>query len=332
LSGNIVPYNGLWVKFNKTQGEDFVTSGGYQSTVQMTVVRMVNGVETSLDSSETVTWTGSVTSSISGLSTGTNGVWKRNVADVVGLTWGSTADGTTTWTTDQIAGNAPSGSGSATHTASLTDVVGSRTITVKVTVAGETSSGSSFTFGKGPLSVFSKTGANGSGGGIKWATYYNSVNGGGTPESFQGSSNSFPAATTFCGGSVNRNVTTDSAGSGPNSSGFTPNAGGWSGEYMPPGITNYKERYALSSKLPKAAQLLAVAAYNNSYTAVGERKGAALAAGWSLGSYNYAWTGEVDYDDSNYGYNFVAVVVNLDYGYVYWYNVGYDGPVAVCLP
>jgi hypothetical protein len=195
LSGNIVPYNGLWVKFNKMQGEDFVTSGGYQSTVQMTAVRMVNGVETSLGSGETVTWT--VESNISGLSTGTNGGWKRNTTALNGLSWGDTADetsyknGPSSWSSNSIAGTAPT---TTVHTVNLTDVVGSRTITVKVTVAGETSSGSSFTFGRGPLSVFSKTGASDSDGGIKWVAYENSVNGGGTPVSLQGSGNSFPAA------------------------------------------------------------------------------------------------------------------------------------------
>jgi hypothetical protein len=327
-NGNSAPLNGLIVKFTPPAQTDFTTAAsGYQSTVGMEVKRMVNGVETALTSSDTVTW--AVTSNISGLSTGTNGVWKRAANAKNGLTWGTAADtasysnGNSSWGTDAIAGTAPSGSGTATHTASLTDVVGSRTITVTVTVGGETSSGDSFTFGQGPLSAFSKTGANGSGGGIRWSD--SSAND--TSYGFQSAGNTFPAAA-FCGGSVNRDVTV-TGNSGPSSAGFDPGAsGGWSAAYMPPGITAYLERYAENSKLPKAEQLLPVAAYNASYTAVPERKGAALAAGWSFGNYNYAWTGGVDIDGSG----FSAVSVGLDDGDVGWGNVDNGDPAAVCLP
>ena len=79
--------------------------------------------------------------------------------------------------------------------------------------------------------------------------------------------------------------------------------------------------------MPKAEQLLPVAAYSASYAAVPERKGAALAAGWSLGNYNYAWAGGVDF-----GATFHAVLVNLDSGDVHWDYVDGGNPAAVCLP
>jgi hypothetical protein len=316
LNGAALP-DGLFVKFTPPGQADFLdAASGYQSTVGMTVMRLVNGVETALGSGETVAWM--VTSNISGLSTGGEGVWKRAANDVVGLTWGSAANGTTTWTSGQIAGTAPSGSGTATHTASLTDVVGSRTITVTVTVGAETSAGDAFTFGQGPLSAFSRTGANG----VRWSTNAgDNISGG-----FQDPANTFPAAA-FCGGSVNRDVTTTGS-SGPSSAGFDPGAsGGWSTAYLPFSGAGYMDRYAENSRLAKAEQLLAVAAYNGAYNSSVSRKGAALAAGWSLGGYNYAWTGEVDFVG-----DFYAVGVVLDYGSVGWVSVDGVYPAAVCVP
>jgi hypothetical protein len=243
------------------------------------------------------------------------------------------------WNDDKVEGTALT-----SDTAFLADVVGSRTIKVKATLDSADGGGDvtseAFTFGDGPLSVFTKTGVNGPVGRIQWATHQRSMTGGGTSNFFQDSGNSFPAAE-FCTGrkdSVNRNVTTDSAGSGPNSSGFTPNAEDWSEEYIPPGITTTitMKRYALSSKLAKAEQLLRVSVYHS--TNAPKSKSAAIAAGWSigLGSSNIAWTGEVDY---YYGYyngenkdNFFAVAVGLNTGDVDRFSVNYNGGAAVCLP
>jgi hypothetical protein len=55
-----------------------------------------------------------------------------------------------------------------------------------------------------------------------------------------------------------------------------------------------------------------------------------MAAGWSLGSYNYAWTSEVSFNNS--GSDFRAVVVDFDNGLTNWYYVADGYPVAVCLP
>jgi hypothetical protein len=128
---------------------------------------------------------------------------------------------------------------------------------------------------------------------------------------------------------VNRDVHVTGSSSA-SSAGFDPGggSGGWSIAYPPAGTTGYLYRYAENSKLPKAEQLLSVAAYIGSYNAGVPRKGAALAAGWSLGNQNYAWTGEVDYDDG--GFN--AVLVEFDGSYVGWDYVGADTPAAVCLP
>jgi hypothetical protein len=323
LSGNVVPYNGLLVNFNKTQGEDFVTTGGYQSTVQMTAVRMVNGVETALSSGEQVTW--SVTSSISGLSTGANGVWKRNTTALNGLSWGATADSTSyssgfsSWSSNSIAGTAPP---STDHTVNLTDVVGSRTITVKVTVAGETSSGSSFTFGKGPLSVFTEFSTNGN---TVWATTHNN-------NDFQALDNtdpgSFPAAT-FCKGSVKNNVTA----TGPATStdaGFTPNDGGWDPDARPSPDSGNAGRYANTSGMATGEQLLAVAVYNSGYNNSGkaaDRKGAAAAAGWLVNNaFVHSWTGEAAYYYTG-SWGFVAYRVMFDDGRTGWYWV--DGGYSV---
>jgi hypothetical protein len=326
LNGNAAPLNGLVVEFSG--GGAFTSPGtqGYQSVVGMTVKKYVNGVvDTSWTPNGNVTWT--VTSAVSGLSTGAEGVWKRAANAKNGLMWvGSASDsvnGATNWSADEIKGTAPTG-----VTAYLADVVGSRTITVTVADSSESSSAQTFTFGAGPLSAFSKTGAN-SDGGIKWAEYHNLDNNvSPAANSFQGSGNSFPAAA-FCGGSVNRSVA-NTGSSGPSRAGFTPNAGDWSGEYTPPGV-GYMVRYALSSRLAKTEQLLAVAVYNGSYNTTGNaagRKGASLAAGWSLGGYNHAWTGEVDGNGGGFG----AVVVRLGNGDVLWPYVDYGNAAAVCLP
>jgi hypothetical protein len=314
--------NGLGVTFNKVRGEYFATGGaqGYQSIVTMTVKKYVNGVEVAgWTPAGNVNWT--VTSSISGLSVGaadSEAIWKRDADDVVGLTWvadaSSSVDGATNWVTKIVQGTAPQG-----ITAYLADVVGSRAVTITASDGSDTSAPAVFIFGKGPLSVFSKTGT----ADTQWATA-------GTDDI----SNGFQAATTpaayFCSGKhVDNNVMTN-GNSDSSSSGFNPNSGNndWSGEHLTIDNTSYMQRYAETSKLAKPDQLLAVSPYNNSYNSGVQRKGAALAARWSLGNSNVAWTGEVDF----YSPYFYAVIVYLDDGDTRWLgSVHTSSRVAVCL-
>jgi hypothetical protein len=328
LNGTAAPLDGLRLEFGG--GGAFTTPGaqGYHSVLTMAVKKYLNGLEdTNWTPDGKLTW--SVTLAVNGLSSGPEGVWKRAASAKNGLIWLAYAtdsvDGATDWSADAILGAAPTGA-----TAYLADVVGSRTITVRVADNSGSSVGQTFTFGPGPLSAFSKTWANGSGG-IKWAEYWNSDNNASpAAASFQGSGNSFPAAA-FCGGSVNREVTTDPSASGPSSSGFSPKTADWSAEYRPPGATGCLKRYALSSRLAKAEQLLAVAAYNGSCNSSGNAaggKGAALAAGWSSDGDRYVWSGEAGFD----GNSFKAVIVDLYDGCVGWGGVVHVNPVAVCLP
>jgi hypothetical protein len=322
LDGDAALLSGLVVEFSG--GGAFTAPGaqGYQSVVSMTVKKYFNGVEVNTWTPDgNVTWT--VTSAISGLPIGPEGVWKRAATAQNGLVWlasaGDSVDGTTDWSTDEIKGSAPT-----SVTAYLADIVGSRTITVTVADDSDSSSGQTFSFGAGPLSAFSKTGTSG----VQWSPGYK--RGTSNNDEFQFASQIFPAAS-FCGGTVNNDVTTTGS-SGPSSSGFTPGvSGGWSEEHLTVGNTSYMERYAEPSKLAKPDQLLAVSVYSASHNSGVQRKGAAQAAGWlPLGSYNYAWAGGVDFD----GNFFRAVIVDLDYGdtSLWFYTVNYAVPVAVCLP
>jgi hypothetical protein len=143
--------NDLRVTFSGGDG-DFTTPGpqGYQKVVRMTVKRYVNDVEQPVTGN--VSW--EVDSEITGLSTGTDGVWRRDKNALNGLMWVDDAtyvvpsDGS--WHLDEIEGQAPDNK----TTVYLADIVGSRKITVTVTADGITSPETTFTFGAGPLSVF----------------------------------------------------------------------------------------------------------------------------------------------------------------------------------
>jgi hypothetical protein len=305
LNGNAAPLNGLAVEFSG--GGAFTTPGaqGYQSVLKMTVKMYVNGVEDpTWTPNGSVTWT--VTSAISGLSTGAEGVWKRAANARNGLMWVSSdsdsVDGTTNWGIDEIKGTPPTGA-----TAYLADVVGSRRITVTAADSSGSSGGQTFTFGAGPLSVFSKTGT----GYMLWSSNGTTDNTRADSGSFQYPTNTFPAVA-FCGGGVNNDVTVTGSAT-PSDAGFDPNSGGWEPrDFLGfPDAYLYAGSYAANSRMPTARQLLAVAAYwpysNTSGDAAG-RKGAALAAGWP----NVFWTGEVCF----YNPSFRAWLVYLDIGYV----------------
>ena len=77
--------------------------------------------------------------------------------------------------------------------------------------------------------------------------------------------------------------------------------------------------------MPKIEQLLAVAAAGKDNNM---GRGAALAAGWSLPSNNNAWTGEVDYNGSNF---MEASVVNLNTSDVSTSKVNDESTTTVCL-
>jgi hypothetical protein len=161
---------------------------------------------------------------------------------------------------------------------------------------------------------------------MRWSAHAASSSASAGEACFQSADNVFPAAS-FCGGAVERDVAAVDDPD-PATSGFIPKAGGWSNEYMPPGLANHCVRYALNSGLPTAEQLSAVSAYNGRHNPAVRRKGAALAAGWSPGGgSNTAWTGEVSFG----GRFFIAVVVKLDSGMIHWDYVDSDYIAPVCL-
>jgi hypothetical protein len=133
-------------------GPAFITGNGGQfwSTASITATATVNGSTVTINNGE-VTWTvedSSITAAWWG---------NRSPGAMNGLAWGQSAislDGTQAERTDMSddGGTAPDG-----DTAYLTDIVGSRTVTVKASMVidGETrSETATVSFGAGPLSVF----------------------------------------------------------------------------------------------------------------------------------------------------------------------------------
>jgi hypothetical protein len=299
---------------------------GYQSTATVTATGYDDGsgVSQSLPVGATVLW------SVKSVGNPSAAWWLRGAAAKNGLTWGDKADGTGDWASDAVVGTPPTG-----VTAQLTDVVGSRSVTLEASVclggnggestgpacaanggawyAGETT----VSFGAGPLSVFTTNPNDGRG--KAWATLYGtSVSQGGD---FTSTGNTFPAAG-IAHGSV-RNDTVSTSGSLPSMK-VTFGAGWTAGEIK----DGY---YSTTANLPKVSQLLAVAKYNGLYNTGVPRKGAAFAAGWpdsafKEGYYGH-WSGEVVFSGDD-GY-FDARIVRLEYGYVAWYGVDDDYPVAV---
>jgi hypothetical protein len=256
-----------------------------------------------------------------GLSLGTDRAWQRDINARNGLIWVTSAtdsvDGATDWSEDAIQGATPTGAA-----AWLADVGGSRTITVTVMDDSDSSGEQTFSFGAGPLSAFSIIG----GYMTEWSPNHASDNTRADSDSFQHAANTFPAAS-FCGGTVNNDVTTAGA-AGASDAGFEPHSDGWGPpdyQVFPDGA--YATRYATKSGMATTMQLLAVAGYNASYNSSGDaagRKGAASAADWPPGDF---WTGQVHFKDNS----FEVRTVSLSNGNTGWRRVtcGLAGPACV---
>jgi hypothetical protein len=296
------PLNGLVVAFSG--GEAFVEPGdpgydpalGYQTVVTMTVKKYDNGVEdTSWDPSN-VDW--EVIESTINLS---SDVWKNTAGTTAktGLMWvkdlnDSVPGESGTWNVNDIKVSSSQGSKPTGKTVFLADIVGSRTIKVKVTVDGEVvEENKPFTFGDGPLSVFGRSSSTS----LQWSVKYQDIvsfpsNG------FQDDNNTFPAAK-FCtdlDDVIGRKVTTKNdqslANFEPDDPASVPDI--WSspeeekrGSYSTSN-PNLRVRRAVKSKLPTAEQLLAVSVYST-YNPDVRRKGAVAAANWYLNRNSRTW-------------------------------------------
>jgi hypothetical protein len=299
---------------------------GYQSTATVTVTDYDDGgVSRPLTGGATVLW------SVKSVGNPSAAWWLRGAAAKNGLTWGDKADGTSSWAVDGVVGMA-----STSGIVQLTDIVGSRSVTLKASVCIGGSGGESakalcsanggawytdettVSFGAGPLSVFTTNPNDGRG--KAWTTLFGTSAGTGNGD-FASTGNTFPAAGT-AHGSV-RNDTVSTSGSMPS---MTAAFGaGWTAGEITDG------HYSTTANLPKVSQLLAVAKYNGRSNSGVLRKGAAFAAGWpdsafKEGYYGY-WSGEVVLVGA-YGL-FGARVVILKNGHDAWNLVGNDGPVAV---
>jgi hypothetical protein len=235
--------------------------------------------------------------------------WLRAATAKNGLTWGTDADGTGDWASDTVVGTPPTAA-----RAQLTDVVGSRSVTLEASVCLGGSGGESaealctanggawyadettVSFGAGPLSVFTTNPNDGRG--KAWATLDGTSAGTGNGD-FTSGSNTFPAA-----GIANGSVRNDTVSTSGSTAAF---GAGWTAGEMLDG------HYSTTANLPKMSQLLAVAKYNGRYRGNVPRRGAAFAAGWPDDNWNsggyYYWSGEVAFG-GDYGI-FVALIVGL---------------------
>jgi hypothetical protein len=315
--------------FLSTDGGDFNDPNtGYQSTATVTLEKYVddNG-EQSLPVGAHVVWS---VKSVANPSASSAPWWKRSATAKNGLTWGDSADGTRDWAADAVVETPVT-----TAAVKITDVVGSRSVTLEAAVCiggnnNETTesactgnSGTWYTgeqevtFGAGPLSVFATDPTLGKGN-KAWAILYGtSGNGNGD---FTSSSNTFPAAVA-AGGNV-RHDSVSTSGTSPGMTAIFQTPDWETGEI-------FGGHYSTTAKLPKVSQLLAVARYS-SYESSVPRKGAAFAAGWPDDGYDSGWyvywSGEVFFNDVGY---FGAWFVYLDGGTVGWDDVAYGYPVAV---
>jgi hypothetical protein len=298
---------------------------GYQSTASVELIFYENGQEVKPDQ---VRW------AIERVQNKAL-AWNREPGALTGLAWGdSEVDGATDWKATPIIG------GPSITTSSglvmLTDVVGERVVILKA----ETTINGRFyketievSFGKGPLSVFSKPP---SPTGLRWATAMGmkATKDEGKPKigDFTATSTTFPAAK-FCGGTVfNGSSDITIKGRGPDKyfSDFSGgvNSGHWRCSDTDPDGDFY---YSITSKLPTLGQLLAVAAFKEGFSDEINRKGVALAAGWpdddeKKGRYQY-WTGQVGFYPTGI---FGAIIVHLENGCDIWDNqIIYGSPIAV---
>ncbi|MDR1045986.1 MAG: hypothetical protein LBP33_12905 [Candidatus Adiutrix sp.] len=331
--------------FDTSGGLPFVTPtdagyladvAGYQSTATVTVSGYDDGggVSRPLPGGATVLW------SVKSVSKLWEAWWLRSATAKNGLTWGADADGTGDWASDTVVGTPPTAA-----TAQLTDIVGSRSVTLEASVCiggsgGEraealcTANGGAWytdetaaSFGAGPLSVFT-TNPNNRYIANSWATLTGTSAGTGNGD-FASTGNTFPAAGIASGlgvgtgyGSV-RNDTVSTSGSTPS---MTAAFGaGWTAGEMLDG------HYSTTANLPKVSQLLAVAKYDGRYNRGVQRKGAAFAAGWPDDKWNHLryayWSGEVVFNGDDGLFN--ARTVHLGDGDDGWYRIVGGDPVAV---
>jgi hypothetical protein len=244
----------------------------YQSTA--TITPYFGG----LTPTNPVTWT------VVGIQNPTAGWWRRGASDLHGLTWGPAADSasytTAPYWLNAVAGTAPTGA-----VAQLTDVVGSRKVTLKAeTIIGGVpySETIDVNFGPGPLSLFSGTLSST---GVMFAISYGNA---ATAGSYSGdftalngaSATDFPAAVGVCGGTVPVGSVSSTTTSTPHSATF---GAGW---LWIPGSGSY----AQNSRLPTKSQLVAVTVYS-AFMNPEPSKFAAQAAGWSPTA--QYWTGSL---------------------------------------
>ncbi|MDR2827699.1 MAG: inverse autotransporter beta domain-containing protein [Candidatus Adiutrix intracellularis] len=329
IDGETIPPH---LVFTWTNGPSFVTGGpsGYQSTASVKVSFM-NGHGKIEDIIGNVVW--NVKSVV--MDNPSAPWWKRRKKpnSKNGLTWGEIADGTSTWGQGEDDGTYPvEGTPSKTSEVKLTDVVGSRSVTLEVSVplGAETyTAEKTIHFGDGPLSVFTKVETK-----LRaWAP--DNVSSGGPPEKqvpgtfqYKYTNATFPTrfpAVATCGGTTHNDVTTTSnwdeasfIPSNPN-----PSIGGWTKPYRPQGQTR-SFRYSVGSNLPTTDQVLAVSVYSNKRNSEVQRKGAAFAANWD---WQWYWTGEVAVgNDKDFG----AVGITLADGETNWYML-FNEIMTVCI-
>ena len=262
-------------------GQPFVTSSGagymadvpgFQSTATAKVTHFEEGggAPVALPDGLTVTWT------LKSVTRPSGAWWNRGRTSTHGLAWGNNFASSTPEIPVITEGSKVASISSSGAEIQLTDIVGSRSVTLEASVCIGGGSGvttkwaclgaggdwytgeTTVSFGDGPLSVFSGPPLAGK---YKWADAIPIT-----------SATQFPAATA-CGGTVNGGITPVTP--------WTPPTTYWT--LMSSG--NY---YAKGSKLPKYAQLRAVAMNSFSNT---DARGAA-AAGWPA-DVQYLVTGEV---------------------------------------
>jgi hypothetical protein len=307
-------------------GEDYIfpqsLPKGYQTTAKIIAIfKDSNGAQVTIPD-------GSVSWTIESVENKAK-AWNRDPGKMSGLSWGyAEIDGTTAWTSNTVLG-APT----SDATVYLTDVVGERIVTLKAvaTIGGVTYSGTAAaTFGKGPLSVFTKPPVVGK----QWArsagnaaTSVDRLAGDGNFLVLDGAdSNDFPAAVGVCGGMVDVSAIKSNSSGSSHSAAFTTGSSWRVGD----GLSDVY--YSTTSKLPTLGQLTAVSAYSEFHPNV-KRKGAALAAGWpddgiNKGYYRY-WTGQVNFYSNGH---FRAVIFDLSYGDVFnGVNVTVATPVVACV-
>jgi hypothetical protein len=254
--------------------------------------------------------------------------WNRVPGGFNGLAWGdSEVNGETDWeATPVVGGHSITTSDGAVK---LTDIVGERKVSLKAEASLKGviyTEIIKLTFGKGPLSVFTKKPSNG---GMQWATAcgVTATKDFGDPKQgdFTANTTAFPAAE-YCGGTVYSgplDITVQGSSKNGYSRYYLVNfsrgilRGHWKDLFL-----EESRAYSTTSNLPTVGQLLAVSAQSpNSFQAHINRKGAALAAGWpdddeEIGNFGY-WSGDVLFDTTG---DFYASYINLRTGSLNYFS------------